>query len=66
VFCLPHRNFTTFALAGVGALVFDPKDFAGAARRENLNGTADVTCRRFHRQSDIPSRKARGRLTLIL
>jgi opacity protein-like surface antigen len=30
VFRLPHRNFTPFALAGVGALVFDPKDFTGA------------------------------------
>jgi opacity protein-like surface antigen len=31
VFRLPHRNVTPFALAGVGALVFDPKDFAGAS-----------------------------------
>lgn len=31
VFRLPHRNFTPFALAGVGALVFDPKDFVGAS-----------------------------------
>jgi opacity protein-like surface antigen len=30
VFRLPHRSVTPFALAGVGALVFDPKDFAGA------------------------------------
>jgi outer membrane immunogenic protein len=30
VFRLPMRNVTPFALAGVGALVFDPKDFAGA------------------------------------
>ena len=28
---LPRRSFTPFALAGVGALVFDPKDFAGAS-----------------------------------
>jgi opacity protein-like surface antigen len=26
VFRLPHRKFTPFALAGVGALIFDPKD----------------------------------------
>jgi opacity protein-like surface antigen len=30
VFRVPLRNITPFALAGVGALVFDPKDFAGA------------------------------------
>jgi opacity protein-like surface antigen len=30
VFRLPMRNISPFALAGVGALVFDPKDFAGA------------------------------------
>jgi opacity protein-like surface antigen len=30
VFRLPMRHFTPFALAGVGGLVFDPKDFAGA------------------------------------
>jgi len=30
VFRLPLRRITPFALAGVGALVFDPKDFAGA------------------------------------
>ena len=30
VFRMPLRNVTPFALAGVGALVFDPKDFAGA------------------------------------
>ena len=30
VFRLPHRNVTPFALAGAGALVFDPKEFAGA------------------------------------
>jgi opacity protein-like surface antigen len=29
VFRLPHRKFTPFALAGVGALVFDPKDSPG-------------------------------------
>lgn len=27
---MPMRNVTPFALAGVGALVFDPKDFIGA------------------------------------
>src|SRR5271157_2285227 len=31
VFRMPFRNITPFALAGVGALVFDPKDFAGAS-----------------------------------
>lgn len=30
VFRLPLHNVTPFALAGVGALVFDPNDFAGA------------------------------------
>ena len=30
VFRLPLRHVTPFALAGVGALVFDPKDFTGA------------------------------------
>ena len=30
VFRMPMRNITPFALAGVGALVFDPKDFIGA------------------------------------
>jgi outer membrane immunogenic protein len=30
VFRLPLRRFTPFALAGAGALVFDPKNFAGA------------------------------------
>jgi len=33
VFRMPFRKFTAFALAGVGALVFDPKDFAGANRQ---------------------------------
>lgn len=33
VFRLPLRKFTPFALAGVGALVFDPKDYAGASRQ---------------------------------
>jgi opacity protein-like surface antigen len=28
---LPRRSFTPFALGGVGALVFDPKGFAGAS-----------------------------------
>jgi opacity protein-like surface antigen len=31
VFRMPFRNITPFALAGVGALVFDPKNFAGAS-----------------------------------
>jgi opacity protein-like surface antigen len=30
VFRMPFRKVTPFALAGVGALVFDPKDFVGA------------------------------------
>jgi opacity protein-like surface antigen len=30
VFRMPMRHFTPFVLAGVGGLVFDPKDFAGA------------------------------------
>jgi len=30
VFRMPMRKFTPFALAGVGALIFDPKDFQGA------------------------------------
>ena len=30
VFRMPMRNVTPFALAGAGALVFDPKDFMGA------------------------------------
>jgi opacity protein-like surface antigen len=30
VFRVPMRTITPFALAGVGALVFDPKDFTGA------------------------------------
>ncbi|HLK69458.1 MAG TPA: porin family protein [Bryobacteraceae bacterium] len=30
VFRLPLRNVTPFALAGAGAMVFDPRDFAGA------------------------------------
>jgi opacity protein-like surface antigen len=30
VFRMPMHNITPFALAGVGALVFDPKDFIGA------------------------------------
>src|SRR5205807_2109433 len=30
VFRYPLRKFTPFALAGAGALVFDPKDFTGA------------------------------------
>jgi opacity protein-like surface antigen len=30
VFRVPMRKFTPFVLAGVGGLVFDPKDFAGA------------------------------------
>jgi hypothetical protein len=31
VFRLPLRNVTPFALAGVGALIFYPSDFAGAS-----------------------------------
>jgi outer membrane immunogenic protein len=31
VFRLPHRNFVPYALAGAGALIFDPKDFSGAS-----------------------------------
>lgn len=31
VFRLPLRNVTPFALAGAGALIFDPKDFIGAS-----------------------------------
>jgi outer membrane immunogenic protein len=31
VFRLPLKRFTPFVLAGVGALVFDPKDFQGAS-----------------------------------
>jgi outer membrane immunogenic protein len=30
VFRLPLKRFTPFVLAGAGALIFDPKDFAGA------------------------------------
>jgi hypothetical protein len=30
-FALPLRNVTPFALAGVGVLIFDPSDFAGAS-----------------------------------
>ena len=30
IFRMPLRNVTPFALAGAGALVFDPKDFMGA------------------------------------
>ena len=31
VFRVPLRKLTPFALAGAGALIFDPKDFAGAS-----------------------------------
>jgi len=31
VFRMPLRKFTPFALAGAGALVFDPKNYAGAS-----------------------------------
>jgi len=31
VFRMPMRNFTPFALAGAGGLIFDPKDFVGAS-----------------------------------
>src|SRR5271165_7026983 len=30
VFRMPLKHFTPFALVGAGALVFDPKDYAGA------------------------------------
>jgi opacity protein-like surface antigen len=30
-FALPLRNVMPFALAGVGALIFDPSDFGGAS-----------------------------------
>ena len=33
VFRMPFRRVTPFALAGVSALVFDPRDFAGASRQ---------------------------------
>ena len=33
VFRMPLRRVTPFALAGVSALVFDPRDFAGASRQ---------------------------------
>jgi outer membrane immunogenic protein len=31
VFRMPFRKFTPFALAGVGAMIFDPRDLAGAS-----------------------------------
>jgi opacity protein-like surface antigen len=31
VFRMPMRKFTPFVLAGVGGLIFDPKEFAGAS-----------------------------------
>jgi outer membrane immunogenic protein len=31
IFRLPRRHWSPFVLAGVGGLVFDPKDFAGAS-----------------------------------
>jgi len=46
VFRLPHRNITPFALAGVGALVFDPKNFSGAGTQTRAGfvygGGADI------------------------
>src|ERR1700680_1946788 len=33
IFRLPRRHWTPFALAGVGGLVFDPKDFAAASNQ---------------------------------
>ena len=46
VFRLPMRKFTPFALAGVGGLIFDPKDFAGANSQARAafvyGGGADV------------------------
>jgi opacity protein-like surface antigen len=47
VFRMPFRNITPFALAGVGALVFDPKDFAGASTQTRAGfvygAGADIT-----------------------
>jgi opacity protein-like surface antigen len=47
IFRLPRRHWTPFVLAGVGGLVFDPKDFAAAstqARAAFVYGAgADVT-----------------------
>lgn len=46
VFRMPLRNVTPFALAGVGALVFDPTDFAGASSQTRAGfvygGGADI------------------------
>jgi outer membrane immunogenic protein len=46
VFRVPLRNVTPFALAGVGALVFNPTDFAGASSQTRAGfvygGGADV------------------------
>lgn len=46
VFRMPMRNVTPFALAGVGALVFDPKDFTGASTQTRAafvyGGGADI------------------------
>jgi opacity protein-like surface antigen len=47
VFRMPFRNITPFALAGIGALVFDPKDFAGASTQTRAGfvygAGADIT-----------------------
>jgi opacity protein-like surface antigen len=55
VFRVPLRRITPFALAGVGALVFDPKDFASASSQTRAafvyGGGAD-----FHITSHIFAR----------
>jgi opacity protein-like surface antigen len=47
VFRMPFRNVTPFALAGVGALVFDPRDFVGASTQTRAGfvygAGADIT-----------------------
>ena len=47
VFRYPLRKFTPFALAGAGALIFDPKDFTGASTQTRAafiyGGGADYT-----------------------
>jgi len=46
VFRMPFRNVTPFGLAGVGALVFDPKGFVGASAQARAafvyGGGADI------------------------
>jgi len=50
VFRFPMRRFTPFALAGAGALIFDPKDFTGASTQTRpafvYGGGADYTLSR--------------------